>query len=117
MRLMLPFRENKGLRDNFMRFDKETFRVGKILEIMDLVSGRVCYKHLEILKRHNFVCVTASVDSIRTSEDFFDINQNMVIDGFLTYTGNSTMEVRVELKDENEEVAMEANYLFVAKYH
>lgn len=84
---------------------------------MDIVSGRVCYRHLESLKSHNFVCVTASVDSIRTFPSGFDIQNDMKLEGYLAYTGKRTMEVRVELKDLKDKTIMYANYLFVAKPH
>lgn len=41
---------------------------------MDLLAGTVCYKHLKILKEHNYVCVTASVDDFEIFGDNININ-------------------------------------------
>lgn len=49
IRVVLPLPTNKNLRDLLVKFDDKTIRIGKILEIMDFMSGRVCYEHLNVL--------------------------------------------------------------------
>lgn len=49
LRAVLPFNKSKELSELFVRFDTDKIRIGKLLEIMDLMSGHVCYTHLKIL--------------------------------------------------------------------
>jgi len=60
---------------------------------MDFMSGRVCYKHLKALERHNFNCVTASVDHFEIFNHDYTVDQEITLDSFLTCVGNTTMEV------------------------
>lgn len=57
------------------------------------MSGHVCYTHLRVLKEHNYVCVTASVDDFEIFNDNYKINQTLTLDAYLTYVGSRSMEV------------------------
>lgn len=85
--------ENKDLKVLFLKYDKNTIRIGKLFEIMDLIAGRVCYQHLRQLEKHSFSCVTACVDNFDIIDSNIDINDNIIIDGYITYAGNKTMEI------------------------
>ena len=43
LRCVLPFDKEKDLADLFVRFNNNQIRIGKLLELMDMMSSHVCY--------------------------------------------------------------------------
>ena len=117
IRVIMPFEKSFELTEMFVRFDTNKVRIGKLLEIMDFLSGRVCYKHLQVLKEHNFSCVTACVDSFQVFHDDYRVTQSLSLNAYITYVGNRTIEVQCDLFDCKEVLQMTAKYLFVAKHN
>ena len=89
-------------------------RIGKILELMDFMSGRVCYKHLSVLGDHDFTCVTASVDNFEIYSHKYSVDQDIIVDAFLSYVGSRTMEIQCNLYNAKNEMQLSVKYLFVA---
>lgn len=117
IRVIMPFDKSFELTEMFVRFDTNKVRIGKLLEIMDLLAGRVCYKHLQVLKEHNFSLVTACVDGFQVFHDDYRVTQSLSLNSYITYVGNRTIEVQCDLFDSKDVLQMTAKYLFVAKHN
>ncbi len=117
LRVVIPFQTDRDLAELFIRFDNENIRVGKLLELMDFVSGRVCYQHLRVLEYHSYSCVTACVDNFDIFDEQYSVNENIVIDAYLTYVGKRAMEVQVDLMNKNEDLKMSVTFLYVTKHN
>jgi len=67
---------------------------------MDMICGRVSYKHCyDELLGHQCTNVTASVDGLQffTEINQHSLDEDLIIDGYITYTGKSSMEIRVDV--------------------
>lgn len=81
LRIVFPLESNKSIRKYLIRLDQNEVRVGRLLEIMDIMAGRVCYLHAG--SNHDsksYTIVTASVDSIQFFEDNLPIDKNITLD-------------------------------------
>lgn len=62
---------------------------GQLMAWIDLVGGVVAFRHCE--RR----CTTASVDYLSFDKPIY-INDIIILEGYLTYVGNTSMEIRVD---------------------
>lgn len=47
LKVKLPLSEKSELQQRLKRFNSNTIRTGAILELMDFVCGRICYRHAD----------------------------------------------------------------------
>lgn len=116
LEIIFPFSNHEALRDSMMRSDGKTVRYGKLFEILDALAADVSYRHCDGLddletsrrlgenaKRHyvsgahvNTTVVTAAVDGVHASANI-DANNDLKLQGYLTYVGKSSMEVTIDI--------------------
>ena len=94
--LVLAFSTDENLRAEYISFTGQ-IRVGKLLENMDLIAGQASYLHADPSLK-NTVMVTACCDRITLKNGFIHPDRDILVKGFPTYVGNSSMEIRVECK-------------------
>jgi acyl-coenzyme A thioesterase 9 len=94
LEIILPFSDHSALRDSMIRTDGITIRYGKLFEILDGLAGDVAYRHCGG-RTDDLTIVTASVDGMKASANI-DINNDLKLQGYLTYVGKSSMEVFVQ---------------------
>lgn len=81
LRIVFPLETNQSIRKYLVKVEQKGVRIGRLLEIMDIMAGRVCYLHCG--SRHeskDFTIVTASVDGIQFFHDVLDIDKNITLD-------------------------------------
>ena len=83
-------------------------RFGKLLEDLDALAGNIAFNHVE----GNPLIVTAGVDRIRLRRRP-QIGCDQYLSGKVTWVGRSSMEIRMQIADEQEEEWMEAFFTFV----
>lgn len=59
--------------------------------------------------------VTVCVDGISILGDIPPISEDIYIEGYVTYTGKSTIEVRLDLLDQNNDIKMSAMFLMACR--
>ncbi|KAJ3211039.1 Acyl-coenzyme A thioesterase 9, mitochondrial [Entophlyctis luteolus] len=88
----LPFRSDPHLAEEYVGpFGR--IRVGKVLEEMDALAAAVAFSHCS----KDFTIVTASVDRIDMVREI-PPNEDISIFGFVTYVGNSSMEISIQME-------------------
>lgn len=96
--IVLPFSTDKHLRDSYLNVGGGSVRIGLLLEDLDSLAGEIAYKHSEgFHPKRPVTIVTAGVDRIETRDNilpFFDLH----LEGFVTWTGRSSMEICIEVK-------------------
>lgn len=115
LRIVVPLKSSPALSQAYTRFYDPGIRVGKTLELMDFIAARICYRHLASLNDPEVFVVTASVEGVDIHDVEHAANQDLVLEGFVSYTGRTTMEVKVVLLNENSDVVMNASFIFVAR--
>ena len=80
--------------------DGKTIRYGKLFELLDALAADVAYRHCGGGRSSQLTIVTASVDGMK---NFANINiiDDIKMQGYLTYAGKSSMEVRTFLETLN----------------
>jgi len=79
------------MRDSMMRDDRKTLRYGRLFELLDALAGDVAYRHCGG-RKGPLTIVTASVDSMKNFASL-SIENDVKMQGYLTYVGSSSMEV------------------------
>jgi len=116
VRVHFPLATNEELRKFMIRVGGKKVRIGRLLEIMDLMAGRVSYTHCDTtFDKGSFRVVTASVDSIQFYPNELDILKNVTLDAYLCYTGTSSMEVRIDVFNSEMKLYCSACYVMVAR--
>jgi len=94
LEVILPFAEQAKLRESMMLDDGKTIRYGKLFELLDALAADVAYRHVGGGRSSDLTIVTASVDGMK---NFVNINivEDIKMQGYITYTGKSSMEVRL----------------------
>ncbi|GMM28281.1 hypothetical protein DAMA08_009970 [Martiniozyma asiatica (nom. inval.)] len=91
--LPLKFKDDLSLRDFYINAPGR-LRFGHLFQDLDALAGRVAARHCKPAEPMN---VTASIDRIYVSRKIDEINKyNFLIAGFVTYTGNSSMEICIK---------------------
>lgn len=73
---------------------------GQLMAWIDLVGGVVAYRH------SGGRCTTASVDFLSFDKPIY-VKDVIILDGYVTYVGNTSMEIRVDTYIEKPELARE----------
>lgn len=118
MRVVFPFETStEDLGKNLVAFNSKNFRLGRLLEIMDFMAGRVCYKHCfsELKANPTVTIVTAAVDNIEFYPTDLTIDKDMVLEAYITSTGRSSMEVRIDILNHKRELYCTSYYVMVAR--
>jgi len=94
--MTIPFDLNPNLQNDYRLLNTNRVRNGKLLELLDYLSGLSAYRYNNILpKSKAATLVTASVDNIEIK--LIDLKNPLIINAYPTYTGSSSMEIRMDL--------------------
>lgn len=118
MRAIFPFSKAKEIRQNMTAFGYSKIRYGRLLEIMDFMGAAICYDHCKADSNtdwNNITIVTASVDNIEFYPTKISIEQDLIVEAYLTFTGTSSMEVRIDTFNSDKELFCTAYFLMVAR--
>lgn len=124
----LPFKDDLFLRDFYINAPGR-LRFGHLFQDLDSLAGRVAAKHCKPAEPMN---VTASIDRIYVTKKIDEINKyNFLIVGYMTYTGNSSMEICIKgfayeenlptkvdpsiVEKDSKKCFLSANFTFVAR--
>ena len=84
MRFIIPFSTNPDLKGELTQAKADRIRYGRLLEMMDFISGRVSYRHCNVFSGDVSPCtnVTATVDSVQLfNQHEHNLDENLIIDG------------------------------------
>lgn len=121
MRCVFPFSKYpETLHKNLITSYSRSVRFGRLLEIMDFMAGRVCYRHCDPTnpdsqQPRGITIVTASVDDIEFYPTQLSIDEDMKLEAYITYTGSSSMEVRIDVLNHKDELFSTSFYVMVAR--
>lgn len=91
--MTLPFKDDLFLRDFYIN-SPGRLRFGHLFQDLDALAGRVAAKHCLPAEPMN---VTASIDRIYVTKKIDEIDKyNFLVVGYVTYTGNSSMEICIK---------------------
>ncbi|KAG2385671.1 hypothetical protein C9374_003486 [Naegleria lovaniensis] len=109
--IKLPFSTDSKLRDIYTNAFNG-MRIGRLLEDLDAIAGEVAYKHSDGFdKRRPLTIVTAAIDRIELQKPiipFFDLE----IVGKVTFTGTSSMEIRIEVHSIKKDIPLNDSQLY-----
>jgi len=97
-----------------IKFDGVTIRYGKLFELIDALAGDVGYRHVGVNK--GAYVVTASVDGMHAFGDIL-ADEDLRLQGFLTWVGKSSMEVHVNIITCQGRLAGSTQFIMVARAH
>ena len=100
-----PFSTDEYLSETY-RNPWGEMRFGKILEDLDALAGNIAFSHVD----GNPLIVTAGVDRIRLRHQP-PIGEDQVLSGKVTYTGNSSMEIRMQIGTRGCDAAYQEEWL------
>ena len=115
VQIRLPLEEKEELRNIFIRFKPEKIRVGRLLEAMDFISNYVAYFHCKSTPMNKqCTLMTVCVDHLKFFHNLRS-DKNIIINAYPTWSGSSTVEIRTDLfqAQENGETAMSSSALFL----
>jgi len=75
-------------------------RLGKMMEDLDALAGNIAFFHVDTGEQDLPIIVTASVDRISLRERP-DVRDDQTLSGQVTWTGTSSMEIRMQCTDES----------------
>ncbi|KAJ3252948.1 Acyl-coenzyme A thioesterase 9, mitochondrial [Chytriomyces hyalinus] len=97
VQVFLPFRSDPSVAEQYQNpYATGAIRMGKILEELDALAFYVSHTYASNLERPVTIA-TASVDRIDLISSI-PIDQDISIFGYVTYTGNSSMEVTIQME-------------------
>jgi acyl-coenzyme A thioesterase 9 len=97
IQVQLPFDKDEKLRARYRLLHYERMRYGKLLEILDYLSAFSAYRYNNILPKSKIATmVTAGVDTIELYREV-NLNNRLIINSYPTWTGESSMEVRIDM--------------------
>ena len=116
LQIHLPLGENEDLKNRYIRFKPGLVRVGRLLEALDFTAGFVAYFH-SYGEPLSFTCtmMTVCVDHLKFFRQIRG-DRNIVINAYPTYVGQSTVEIRTDLlqkEDNAKEETLAASALFL----
>lgn len=94
-------------------------RIGRLLEHLDTFAVHISYKHNNALKdeennSHPLGIVTALADEVVIHNQHMTVEDDLLMEGHIAWTGKSSMEVAMKIS-QNDKPAMEALFLMVAR--
>lgn len=102
-----PFSTDEFLLETYINPWNE-IRFGKILEDLDALAGNIAFNHVEGTP----LIVTAGVDRIRLRRRP-QIGSDQHLSGKVTWVGRASMEIRMQIADDQGDEWMEAYFTFV----
>src|SRR3990167_1047938 len=115
IRIKLPLQSKEKIR-KYLALGNNRIRIGRLLELMDMLAGRICYWHTNnSFVPKDLTIVTASVDGIQFYDDNIQLDRDVSLDGYICYTGTSSMEVRIDVRNHEGKLHCSAYYVFVAR--
>ena len=98
----------------------EHVRIGKLLEDLDSMAVHISYKHVDNQiseeNTHPMGIVTAFVDQIEIHQPKIPIDENLILNGQVTWVGSSSMEISMSIEDESTKTKyLDALFLMVAR--
>jgi hypothetical protein len=93
LELYLPFSEHASLRETMSKSDGVNMRYGKLFELLDAFAADVAYRHYGDDPGSKVAIVTAGVDSMKVIDNISLMN-DLKFQGYLTFVGRSSMEVK-----------------------
>ena len=114
----LPLKSNVIMREALISFVGKRVRYGKLFEVIDALAADTCYKHIGLgadsqCTAADIVIVTACVDGM-LAKSHIKSEEDLTIQSYLTHVGRSSMEVHINLLQQNEIVAS-TQFIFVAQ--
>lgn len=98
--VLYPFSTNELLLESY-RNPWGQMRFGKMIEDLDALAGNIAFHHVDDGGEDFPTIVTASVDGIRLSSRP-RVGSDQYLSGQVTWTGNSSMEIRMQCMDSSE---------------
>ena len=115
IRLKLPLASKEKIR-KYLALGNNRIRIGRLLELMDMLAGRICYWHTNnSFNPKDLTIVTASVDGIQFYNNAIELDKDLSLEGYICYTGTSSMEVRIDVRNHENKLHCSAYYVFVAR--
>lgn len=121
--IRLPFGSSPELRERYLSYEGQ-IRFGKLLQDMDALAGHISYAHCGIGEEDvlsgRVTVVTASCDRIDLLANL-QPDVDMLMIGCCTYVGRSSLNVDIELAEENPQPGkarvafIKASFTFVAR--
>ncbi|KAK9809579.1 hypothetical protein WJX73_004048 [Symbiochloris irregularis] len=111
-----PFTSNRVLHEKY-RNPWGAVRIGKLLEDLDSLAGNVAFLHCDPGPGYRLpMLVTASVDAIQINHRL-NLDNDLEISGQVVWTGTSSMDIRMELKqaERGDDPSLVALFTFVAR--
>ena len=110
----LKLKENPHLKNALKKPYTTGLRVGKLMEILDIMGGIAGYRYINknILKADTNI-VTLCVDHFELFESNISIDQDIFISSYVTYAGNTSLEVRLDVTYTNSPSQLLASAYFV----
>ena len=115
IQIRLPLEKVDEVQRVFIRFLPDKIRVGRLLEALDFISNYVAYEHCKTQSISKLcTMMTVCVDHLSFFRNL-RADKNIIINAYPTFTGNSTVEIRTDLYQEqmNGDTIMAASALFV----
>jgi len=113
-----PLKDDPFIKNTFKKFYTDGIRVGKLMEIFDLIGGASAYRYLglDILSRDATI-VTLCVDNFHLFEEVISTDRDIFISSYVSYAGTSSLEVQVDVTytDDPHTILSSASYVFVAR--
>jgi acyl-CoA hydrolase len=84
---------------------------------MDFMAGRVAYTHCYATKSatRDITMVTAACDHIEFYPIELDLNKDMILESYVTWTGSSSVETRIDVVNSVGRIYCSAYYVMVAR--
>lgn len=97
--------------------DDNKIRIGRLLEIMDFMAGRVAYTHSYATKMEtrDITMVTAACDHFEFYPNELNLNKDLSVECYVTLTGNSSVETRIDVINSSGRIYCSAFYVMVAR--
>lgn len=115
--IILPLNDHSELRESMVESDGKTIQYGKMFELFDGLAGDVAYRHAGG-RSTGITIVTACIDGMQAISSVH-IDQDVKLQGYLTYVGKSSMEVSIDLitldKEGNSTIVGQTQFIMVAR--
>jgi acyl-coenzyme A thioesterase 9 len=113
--IRLPFSDDKlKIKEQMVNYAGKTIRYGKLFEIIDMLAGDVAGRHCHGCDE-SITIVTASVDGMNVTNEDILVDKDLILQGYITYAGRSSMEIHVNLLSDDKLVAC-TQFIMVARH-
>jgi acyl-coenzyme A thioesterase 9 len=97
--------------------DMSKIRIGRLLEIMDFMAGRVSYSHCYATEfaTRDITNVTAACDHLEFYPVQISMDENLIVESYVSWTGKSSIETRIDVINHEGRIFCSAYYVMVAR--